>query len=127
MFNIFNKKRILNNLNINDSAYGGFLISKNITRNGKKIRFTYREQSNVKELNGWNICSVIDDEEYIKDPNNFEIVSATTIYKIAPIMLELFDAPYGTDLKWIYKENVHIGFFDLKNNKEISIDEILKK
>lgn len=127
MFNIFNKKRIINNLNINDSAYGGFLISKNITRNGKKIRFTYREQSNVKELNGWNIYSIIDDEEYIKDPNNFEIASATTIYKIAPIMLELFDAPYGTDLKWIYKENVHIGFFDLKNNKEISIDEILKK
>lgn len=33
MFNIFKKR----NSNINNSAYGGFVISKNVTKNGKKL------------------------------------------------------------------------------------------
>lgn len=123
MFNIFKK----NNLNINNSAYGGFLISKNVIKNGKKIRYSYREKSNISELNGWTIYSVVDDDKYVNNPDNFEIVSATTIYKIAPVMLDIFNAPYGTDLQWIYRENVHVGFFDLKSNKETTINEILKK
>ena len=42
-------------------------------------------------------------------------------------MLEIFEAPYGTNLKWIYRENIHVGLFDLKNNKETSIKEIITK
>ena len=42
-------------------------------------------------------------------------------------MLEIFNAPYGTDLCWLYEEDVHIGFYDLINEKEISIEEILKQ
>lgn len=30
------------------------------------------------------------------------------------------------DLCWMYEEGVHTGFYDLKNNKDISIREILK-
>ena len=41
-------------------------------------------------------------------------------------MLEIFDAPYGTDLCWMYEENIHTGFYDLKNDKEVTIEEILK-
>lgn len=98
MFNIFKKS----NPNINNSAYGGFVISKNVTKNGKKIRYSYRRPSNIPELNGWTIYSVDDDDAYVNDPSNFEIVNATTIYKIDPTMLKIFDAPYGTDLCWMY-------------------------
>lgn len=127
MLNIFKRNSTTTKPNPHDIAYGGFLISKNVTKNGKKIRYSYREKSSISELNGWNIYSVIDDDDYVKNPDNFEIVSASTIYKIAPVMIEIFDAPYGTDLYWLYKNNVHIGFYDLKQNKEVSIKEILKK
>lgn len=123
MFNIFKKR----NPDINNSAYGGFVISKNVTKNGKKIRYSYREENSIPELNGWTIYSVDDDDEYVNNPSNFEIVNATTIYNIAPIMLEIFDAPYGTDLCWMYENNKHKGFYDLKGNKDVSINEILKK
>lgn len=57
----------------------------------------------------------------------FVIVGATTMQKIAPVMLELYDAPYGTDLCWMYKGNTHVGFYDLISNKDTTIDKILNK
>lgn len=41
-------------------------------------------------------------------------------------MAELFDAPYGTHLYWLYENNVHIGFYDLMQKKRVTIKEILR-
>lgn len=111
---------------IDDHLYGGFIVSKNVTHNGKKIKYTYREKSSIPNLNGWTIYSEIDDDDYVNEPKNFEIIGATTINKIAPVMLEIFNAPYGTDLCWMYEKDVHIGFYDLKLEKKTTIKEILK-
>lgn len=43
------------------------------------------------------------------------------------MLLELFDAPYGTDLLWKYDQEVHIGFYDLINECDTDIEQILKK
>ena len=109
--------------NKND-AYGGFMVSKNVL-NGVPIRYSFREPSSIPQLNGWNLFSELDDDEYVNNPDNFVIVNAETIYSLAPQMLEIFDAPYGTDLFWIYEENVHIGFYDLVADKITSIEQIL--
>jgi hypothetical protein len=112
-------------MKINDMNFGGFLVSKNVNL-GRPIRYTYREKSLIDNLNGWTIYSCDDDQNYVEDSNNFLILGANSIYKIAPIMLEIFDAPYGTDLCWMYSNNKFIGFYDLKNNCDITISEILK-
>ncbi|MEK4523646.1 DUF2185 domain-containing protein [Psychrobacillus sp. FSL W7-1457] len=109
--------------NKND-AYGGFMVSKNVF-NGVPIRYSFREPSSIPQLNGWNLFSELDDDEYVNNPDNFVIVNAETIYSLAPQMLEIFDAPYGTDLFWVYEENVHIGFYDLVADKITSIEQIL--
>jgi len=113
-------------MKIDVSDYGGFMVSKNVNC-GRPIRYSYREKSSISELNGWTIYSCDDDQEYVENPNNFVILGANSIYKIAPVMLEIFDAPYGTDLCWIYEENTHVGFYDLANNQDTTIDEILNK
>lgn len=113
-------------MKINDSAFGGFIISKNVNK-GRPIRYSYREESLVPQLNGWTLYSCDDDDDYVSNSNNFIVVGATTIYKLAPVMLEIFDAPYGTDLCWLYEKNTHVGFYDLSNDKDITIEEILKK
>lgn len=113
-------------MNIDNSAYGGFVVSQNIIL-GKPVKYSFREKSSIQQLNGWNFYSVDDNEEYINNSNNFVILNAESIYKIAPVVLELFDAPYGTDLCWLYEDNVHIGFYDLKANRETTINEILKR
>lgn len=112
------------NVDIISSEYGGFLVSKNIM-DGKPIRYSFREESSIPQLNGWNFFSIDDDDEYVNDPNHFVILSAQSIFSIAPVILEIFDAPYGTDLCWLYEEGTHIGFYDLQMEKEVSINQIL--
>lgn len=110
---------------IDNTLYGGFIISKNVY-NGIPVRYSFREQSSISQLNGWNLLSEQDDDEYAKNPDNFMIVSAESMLKVAPQMLEIFDAPYGTDLFWLYEKGVHVGFYDLKAEREVTIEEILR-
>lgn len=109
---------------IDNSLYGGFVVSKKVL-DGIPIKYSYREKSTIKELNGWTIISEKDDEnEY--NPDDFLIVTAETLFQIAPVMFELFCAPYGTDILWKYENGVHIGFYDLNENHDISIDELVR-
>lgn len=105
----------------------GFIISKNVL-NGVPVGYTFREENNIKELNGWNIYSIKDDDEYVSNPDNFEIVGIDTIKKKCPLLLDIVNAPYGTDLCWQYKKKLFgykfIGLYDLKNNKNVTLKEI---
>ena len=66
------------------------------------------------------------DDEYVKNPNNFVIINAQSLLKLVPQLLEIFDAPYGTDLFWLYKKGVHTGFYDLKTERQVTIEEIMR-
>lgn len=112
-------------MKIDNSKYGGFVVSNNVMA-GKAIRYTFREEPTIPKLNGWTIYSIDDDDSYVNDAKNFQIVSANTMFTIAPVMSEIFEAPYGTDLCWLYENDVHTGFYDLKSEKEKSIKEILE-
>ena len=112
-------------MKINNSNYGGFIVSKNVAI-GFPVKYSFREKSSISQLNGWNLYSMKDDEDYINNSDNFIILSAESIQKLAPVILEIFNAPYGTDLCWMYEDEVHIGFYDLKTNDYTTIDEILK-
>lgn len=109
---------------IDNSLYGGFVVSKNVL-NGTPIRYSYREKSSIAQLNGWHILSEADTDEYVSDPKNFEIVSAQTFFRVCPQFPMIFDAPYGTDLFWIYTRGVHTGFYDLKQERDTTVAEIL--
>lgn len=100
----------------NNAAYGGFVVSNNVLA-GRPVGYSFREESSIPQLNGWTLYSVDDDQEYIEDPHNFQVVTASTLMKYAPVMLEMFDAPYGTDVAWVYEEGVHTGFWDLTTNQ----------
>jgi hypothetical protein len=110
---------------IDNTKYGGFIVSQNIL-SGHPVGFTFREQSNFSQMNGWTLYSVDDDDEYANQSDNFVIVSAETIARISPVVIELFYAPYGTDLTWLYEDGVHIGFWDNNDQREVTIAEILK-
>ena len=109
---------------IDNSYYGGFVVSKNVL-SGVPIRYSFREKSLIKELNGWTIMSENDDDEYACNANNFVIVTADTLFRISPVMEQLYEAPYGTDLFWKYENGFHIGFYDLVREQDVTIEEIL--
>ena len=112
-------------MKINTEAYGGFIVSNNIL-NEVPTRYSFRNKSSFCQLNGWVLYSAADDDAYIKNGKNFIILSAESLFKIVPVMAELFDAPYGTHLYWLYENNVHIGFYDLMQKKRVTIKEILR-
>ncbi len=47
------------------------------------------------------------DEKYL-GMRNFKILGANS-FIVAPVMLEIFDAPYRTDLCWLYE--IHVETF----------------
>lgn len=108
-----------------NSYFGGFIVSKNVL-SGIPIRYSYREKSSIKELNGWTVMSEEDDDEYANNPNNFVIVTAETLFNICPVFEEIYEAPYGTDLFWKYEKDVHIGFYDLIREEDTTIEQILR-
>lgn len=109
--------------------HGGFVFSKNILL-GKPVRFTFKEKSDIPELNGWTLYSCDDDDDFVGNPDNFQIVGSDTIKKYAPMLLDIFHAPYGTDLCWLYKEFPFgfvrfVGFYDMNKKRKTTVQEIL--
>ena len=111
-------------MKIINSEYGGFLVSKNII-DGKLIRYSFREKSSIPQLNGWNLYSSEDDDEFVNNSKNFVVLNAESLYKISPVILEIFEASYGTDLCWLYEQGIHVGFYDLTVEKEVTIKQVL--
>lgn len=111
---------------IDNSMYGGFVVAKSVL-SGTRIRYTYREKSRIPQLNGWHVLSETDTDEYVKDPKNFEVVSAETLFRICPQFSMIFHAPYGTDLFWVYTQGVHTGYYDLRRDCDTTIAEILRE
>ena len=106
---------------------GGFIVSRHILE-GIPVRYSFRKKTNIQQLNGWNLLSEEDDDEYVQNSENFCIVSAETIKRIVPELFVIYDAPFGTDLFWIYTEDGDVcGFYDLIKKKRVSVQEILCK
>lgn len=110
---------IINTNFIDNSYFGGFVISKNITKNSMKAKRIFRKESSIAQCNGWNIYSENDDQEYINNPSNFEIVTAETVARFIPELLNVFNAPYGTSLSVKYNNGVFAGFVDEKTGKDV--------
>jgi hypothetical protein len=106
-----------------DDAYGGFIVSRRVLE-GVPFGFSSRERSAMPQLNGWTVYSVRDDESYARDPSNFRIVSASTLLSSSPLagaMLEVFDAPYGTDLGWVWEGGALTGLWDMAHDRPVTV------
>lgn len=106
------------------SLYGGFIVSKNVNA-GKKITYSFREKSSIPNLNGWTLLADEDGDDCFDDPHNFTVVGMQTILRLAPVMMALFDAPYGTELAWTYQNNEHTGFYDVVHQCSTDMEYIL--
>lgn len=116
-------------MNINNDAFGGFIVSKDIIDNGAPIYNIYRIEPKQPGLNGWAILSKKSFDNFGNNDLQLEAVyTAQSLFSVQPIMLELFDAPFGTDVVFIYPQDntkIPIGFWDLNKDCEIDFDQIL--
>lgn len=97
---------------------GGSIVSENILKKMRKLKWCIRESS-VNDLdNGWRFLSDIDTDEYLSDSSHMLVCDWGTIFEIEPAIMPIFDLPVGTELELVY-ENGKKSFINAQTGKII--------
>lgn len=78
---------------------GACLATKNVMTGAGRVRWMVREESQDPVDNGWRIFSDIDDEAYLSDADNFQIVDFNEVCAIEPALIGIWDLEVGSDLQ----------------------------
>jgi hypothetical protein len=77
-------------------GFGSCYASDQITVDGKRVGFMYREAPDNNTDSGWRFFSGAETQEYTDDPANFEIYDVNTIANYDPSITEFLEAPPGS-------------------------------
>ncbi|QCQ17192.1 DUF2185 domain-containing protein [Microbacterium sp. RG1] len=100
---------------------GGSIVSKNVLERRAPLRWAFREKAVDAVDNGWRFLSEIDDDDYINDPANLQVVSFNTVVDIEPAVLPILYMPVGTDLTITRDEAGRIQLVDNKTGAAAAI------
>jgi hypothetical protein len=77
---------------------GAGVASDQITVEGLKVGYMYREEPDFEHDSGWRFMSGLEDEEYREDASNFAIYNVNTIANYDSSIIPYLDMPIGTQL-----------------------------
>ena len=77
---------------------GGCCATDNITVDGMKVGYMYREEPDYPEDSGWRFFSGTEDQNYVDDQNNTMIYDVNTIANYDTDIIPYLDFPVGTEL-----------------------------
>jgi hypothetical protein len=100
---------------------GASIASKNVLEKRAPLRWAFREEEVDAVDNGWRFLSEIDDDEYINNPANMQVVSFNAVVDIEPAVLPILHMPVGTDLTIIRDEPGRIELIDNTTGKPADI------
>lgn len=75
---------------------GGCLATDQITVEGHRVGYLYRERPDHDRDSGWRFFSGRESDEYANDPANVAIYDVNTIANYDPEIIPLLDAPFGS-------------------------------
>ena len=78
---------------------GACLLSKNVINRRGRVRWMVRETSQISVDNGWRIFSHVDDDAFLADPNNLQVVDFNQACLFEPALIGIWDFPVGSDLQ----------------------------
>ena len=91
------------------TGLGGCVASDRITVEGLPVRFMYRGPPARPEDSGWSFFSGInEDDEYMNNPDNFEIYDVNTLANYDPTILPFVDSPVGSVFERVEDEWVAV-------------------
>ena len=80
---------------------GYALVSDRITVDGEKIKYMYRETPDNKQDSGWRFFAGDEDEDYLDDENNIELMNVNIIAhydkNIIPFLESDYETAFGLD------------------------------
>lgn len=110
-FETMRNKKIMFNLH----AY----VSKKITEEGWKVGYMVRDESLNEKDSGWSFMAGNEDDEYVADAKNIELLSVYNVYQLDSDIWNYIDNPIGTRLIRISSNEFEID----NNDKEIYIEK----
>ncbi|RLZ08644.1 DUF2185 domain-containing protein [Faecalibacter macacae] len=75
-------------------GYG--LVTDRILVDGQSINYMYREEPDNKQDSGWRFFAGDEDEEYLDNETNIEIMNVNTIAHYDKSIIPFLEAPYGS-------------------------------
>ena len=75
---------------------GYALVTDRITVDGKQIGYMYREIPDNKQDSGWRFFSGDEDEDYLDNEINLEVMSVNTIAHYDKDIIPFLESPYET-------------------------------
>ena len=72
---------------------GSCIASDEITIQGKRVGFMYRDIPYDETDSGWRFFSGDETQEFTDDPTHFEIYDVNTIANYEPAIIDLLDSP----------------------------------
>ena len=87
---------------------GSCLVSDQITVDGNKVGFMYREESEEENDSGWRFLSGNETQDYIDDPNNSMIFEVNTVANYDPAIVPYLDSPAGVELERVENTDTFI-------------------
>jgi len=85
------------------------------------LKWLVREVSVNPQDNGWRFFSAIDDETYLDDPGNLQVVSFNSVADIEPAIIPILHLPVGSDLELVRDES-GVRFVDSTTGEGIALN-----
>ncbi|MDJ0708829.1 MAG: DUF2185 domain-containing protein [Woeseiaceae bacterium] len=77
-------------------GYGGCFATDQITVEGKKVGYMYREETDRPEDSGWRFFSGEETQDYVDNLENTGVYDVNTIANYDPTIIPFLDAPPGS-------------------------------
>ena len=81
-------------------SLGGALVSRNLLEGRGRLRWAFREAGANPADTGWRFLSAIDDDDYINDPANLQVVDYSTVIGLEPSLEKLYGLPVGAEFEF---------------------------
>ena len=80
-------------------GYDGCIASDMITLDGFPVIYMHRDILDNQKDSGWRFLSGMEDEAYMRNPNNHSVYDVNTIVNYVPTTFTMLDAPVGSEFE----------------------------
>ena len=80
-------------------ATGACVATRNVMEMRGRVRWLVRQQPQAPEDSGWRVFSEFDDDDYVNDPANSQVVDYNSVCAIEPAVIAVYPLPVGSDVE----------------------------
>jgi hypothetical protein len=100
---------------------GACIVSVNVLSGASPLKWANREEPLGGPDNGWRFLSMIDDDEFLSDPDNLQVADINRVIEIEPAILAIYLMPVGTDVQLVTEPGGAISIYDNHTGRKLDV------